>query len=98
VREKATADWCAWEDAVLSDETNGGAAYAARPSAARLAFVRICSRYFANGAWLEEELLLREAHQLAGIPSVLIHCRLDRAVRWTPPGTWPAPGRGPSSR
>jgi proline iminopeptidase len=75
VREKATADWCAWEDAVLSGETNS--VYQDRPKAAQLAFVRICTHYFAHGAWLDEGVLLREAGRLAGIPGVLIHGRLD---------------------
>jgi proline iminopeptidase len=78
VRDKATADWCAWEDAVLSGETKGSSnPYSDRPTLAKLAFVRICSHYFAHGAWLEDGVLLREAHRLAGIPGVLIHGRLD---------------------
>ena len=78
VREKATADWCTWEDTVLSGETNGAFnPYGDRPSAARLAFVRICSHYFSHGAWLEEGVLLREAGRLAGVPGVLIHGRRD---------------------
>jgi len=93
VREKATSDWCAWEDAVLSGETNGGAVYAARPAAAKLGFVRICSRYFANGAWLEEGELLREAYRLAGIPGVLVHGRLDMGgpldTAWQLARAWP---------
>ncbi|MGW6316590.1 alpha/beta fold hydrolase [Streptomyces sp. NPDC055099] len=80
VREKATADWCAWEDAVLSGETNGASnPYGDRPPSAQLALVRICAHYFSHGAWLEEGQLLREAHRLAGIPGVLIHGRLDLA-------------------
>jgi len=39
--------------------------------------VRICTRYFAHGARLEEGVLLRDACRLAGIPGVLIHGRLD---------------------
>lgn len=93
VRERATADWCAWEDAVLSGETNGSAVYAARPSADRLAFVRICSHYFAHGAWLEDGVLLREAHRLVGIPGVLIHGRLDMGgpldTAWQLARAWP---------
>jgi proline iminopeptidase len=93
VREKATADWCAWEDAVLSGETKA-AVYAGRPAAAKLAFVRICSRYFANGAWLEDGALLRDAHRLAGIPGVLIHGRLDMGgpldTAWQLARAWPA--------
>jgi proline iminopeptidase len=94
VREKATADWCAWEDAVLSGETNNTSnPYSDRPSTARLAFVRICSRYFAHGAWLEEGVLLRDADRLAGIPGVLIHGRLDMGgpleTAWELNRAWP---------
>ncbi|MFD9499980.1 alpha/beta fold hydrolase [Streptomyces sp. NPDC060035] len=42
-----------------------------------LAFVRICSHYFARGAWLEEGQLIRDAGRPAGIPGILIHGRLD---------------------
>ncbi|WP_328296724.1 prolyl aminopeptidase [Streptomyces sp. NBC_00435] len=94
VRERATADWCAWEDAVLSGETKGASQpYSGRPSTARLALVRICSHYFSHGAWLEEGELLREAHRLAGIPGVLIHGRLDMGgpldTAWELSRAWP---------
>jgi proline iminopeptidase len=92
VREKATADWCAWEDAVLSGET-GGKPYGGRPPLARVALVRIASHYFSHGAWLEEGVLLREAHKLAGIPAVLIHGRLDMGgpllTAWQLHQAWP---------
>lgn len=78
VRERAAADWCRWEDAVLSLEPNGGPdPYSGRPSDARLALVRIAAHYFAHGAWLEEGQLLRDAGRLEGIPGVLFHGRLD---------------------
>ena len=78
VRERAVADWCAWEDAVVSAEAQGTSSpYGGRPPRAKVALVRICSRYFAHGAWLEEGVLLREAHLLGGIPGVLIHGRND---------------------
>ncbi|MFJ9418953.1 prolyl aminopeptidase [Streptomyces sp. NPDC101227] len=94
VREKATADWCAWEDAVLSLEPNGAAhPYGDRPSAARLALVRICAHYFSHGAWLEEGALLRDAGRLAGIPGVLIHGRHDIGspldTAWQLARAWP---------
>ena len=94
VREKATNDWCAWEDAVLSQETQGASnPYGDRPPAARLALVRICAHYFSHGAWLEEGVLLREAHRLAGIPGVLIHGRLDLGgplqTAWELSHAWP---------
>ncbi len=94
VREQATADWCAWEDAVLSLEPSGSAhPYGDRPSAARMALVRICSHYFSHGAWLEEGALLRGAGRLAGIPGVLIHGRQDMAgplgTAWELSRAWP---------
>lgn len=94
VRDRAANDWCAWEDAVISLEPNGGRnLYRDRPPAARLALVRICAHYFANGAWLEEGSLLRDAGRLAGIPGVLIHGRLDLGgpldTAWALARAWP---------
>ena len=76
VRAKATVDWCAWEDAVLSSE-GYNALFSPQPSADELAFVRICAHYYSNAAWLEDRALIREAGRLAGIPGVLIHGRRD---------------------
>jgi proline iminopeptidase len=94
VRAKAAQDWTAWEDAVISHEVNGQPnAYSDRPPADLLAFVRVCSHYFSNAAWLEEGILLREAHRLAGIPGVLIHGRLDLGgpveTAWQLAQAWP---------
>ncbi|MFD8143975.1 prolyl aminopeptidase [Streptomyces sp. NPDC059708] len=94
VRNRATTDWCAGEDAVLSGETKGRShPYGDRPPAARLALVRICAHYFSHGAWLEEGALLRNAHRLAGIPAVLVHGRLDLAspldTAWELARAWP---------
>ena len=94
VRERATADWCAWEDAVLSLEPYGSPnPYGDRPSEARKALVRICSHYFAHGAWLEEGALLRDAGRLAGIPGVLVHGRQDMGgplhTAWQLARAWP---------
>lgn len=94
VRDKASIDWCTWEDAVVSREPNGKPnPYGSQGAAARRAFVRICAHYFAHGAWLEEGVLLRDAGRLAGIPGVLIHgrhdlsCPLDTA--WELARAWP---------
>jgi len=94
VRARAAAAWLAWEDAVISMEPNGKPkAYSSRPPAASLAFVRICAHYFSHGAWLEEDELLRGAAQLAGIPAVLIHGRLDLGspvgTAWELAQAWP---------
>lgn len=94
IRERAAISWTTWEDTVLSLEPGGKPTmYQDRPSADLLAFVRICSHYFANGAWLEEGALLRDAKKLAGIPGVLIHGRLDLSgplvTAWELAQAWP---------
>jgi proline iminopeptidase len=94
VRERAAADWCAWEDAVISQERNGRpGAYSARVDDARLAFVRICTHYFSHAAWLDEGALIRDAGRLAGIPGVLIHGRNDLGApvttAWELARAWP---------
>ncbi|WP_327269191.1 prolyl aminopeptidase [Streptomyces sp. NBC_01218] len=92
VREKAVADWCAWEDAVVSMEGHPPP-YTSRPGPDRVAFVRICAHYFAHGAWLEEGQLIRDAGRLAGIPGVLIHGRFDLGgpltTAWELARAWP---------
>ncbi|MGI5222363.1 prolyl aminopeptidase [Nocardia sp. CA-290969] len=94
VRERAAHEWCAWEDAAIAHETTGAPGqYSAQPDAALLAFVRICTHYFAHTAWLEDGQLLRDAHRLAGIPGVLIHGRLDLSAplrtAWELARAWP---------
>ncbi|MFE9856515.1 prolyl aminopeptidase [Streptomyces sp. NPDC005780] len=94
VRARATADWCAWEDAVLSLETyTGPPPFSGRPGRAQQALVRICARYFSRGAWLEEGQLIRDAGRLAGIPGALVHGRLDMGgpltTAWELAKAWP---------
>ncbi|MEO8182591.1 MAG: prolyl aminopeptidase [Deltaproteobacteria bacterium] len=97
VAARAAADWCAWEDAVLSGEPQGPATpYGDRPTRARMAFVRIATHYFAHAAWLEEGALLRDAHRLVGIPGVLLHGSHDMG---SPPDTaWSLAQRWPDAR
>jgi proline iminopeptidase len=94
VRWRAATEWTAWEDAVISQESNGSpGAYSGRPDSAKLAFVRICSHYFAHGGFLEDGVLVREAGKLAGIPGVLIHGRNDLGggayTAWELARAWP---------
>ncbi|NED96568.1 prolyl aminopeptidase [Phytoactinopolyspora alkaliphila] len=97
VRERAAHAWVAWEDAVVSMEHQGKPdAYSDRPHHALLAFVRICAHYAANGAFLEDGVLLRDAGRLAGIPGVLVHGRLDLGaplqIAWELSRAWPDAG------
>ncbi|GHJ34756.1 proline iminopeptidase [Streptomyces sp. TS71-3] len=94
IREKAAADWLAWEDAVISGEpSNVPGMYSDRETDARIAFVRICAHFFSNGAWLEEDQLVRNAHKLAGIPGVLVQGRHDMGcpvqTAWELAKAWP---------
>jgi proline iminopeptidase len=94
VRARATWEWLAWEDAVISLEPNGSlGAYSDRPPDAATAFVRICTHYFSHGAWLEDGELLARAERLAGIPGVLLHGRHDLGsplgTAWELAQVWP---------
>lgn len=94
VRERAAADWLAWEDAVISHEPNGvPGMYSNREVDAQIAFVRICAHFFSNRAWLAEDQLLRNADKLAGIPGVLVHGRHDMGspvqTAWELAKAWP---------
>ncbi|MCV7211711.1 prolyl aminopeptidase [Mycolicibacterium canariasense] len=94
VRLHAAREWCRWEDAAIAHEVHGNPGqYSARPDAAKLAFVRICTHYFAHSGWLDDGQLLRDADRLAGIPGVLIHGRLDLSApvlsAWELARAWP---------
>ena len=94
VRMRTAIKWLAWEDAVISMEGNGNPGlYGNRADDAKLALVRICSHYFANGAFLEDGVLIREAGGLAGIPGILIHGRNDLGgpviTAWELAQAWP---------
>jgi proline iminopeptidase len=78
VREQATNDWCAWEDALLSHEIQEGPpVFGGRPSRDQLALVRLCAHYFSHGMFLADGQLIRDAGRLAGIPGVMVHGRTD---------------------
>jgi proline iminopeptidase len=94
VRARTAAEWVAWEDAVISAESNGTpGAYGGRVDDARLAFVRICAHYYGHGAFLDDGVLIREAGRLAGVPGILVHGRLDLGcpviTAWELAGAWP---------
>jgi len=94
VRERATREWLAWEDTVISMEPNGTPnAYSNRPAANLAAFVRICAHYFSHRCFLDGEALLRGAERLGHIPAVFIHGRFDLgsplATAWELARAWP---------
>lgn len=94
VREQAAHDWCDWEDAAIAHEMLGRRGqFSDNPIDAKLAFVRICTHFYAHYAWLEDGQLLRDAGRLAGIPGVIIHGRLDLScpviTAWELARAWP---------
>jgi len=93
VRERAAREWCTWEDAVVSLEPDHHPNPRYDDPRFRMAFARIVTHYFHHRAWLEDGILLREAHRLAGIPGVLIHGRLDlgspAVTAWELSQAWP---------
>ncbi|HEY7177257.1 MAG TPA: alpha/beta fold hydrolase, partial [Micromonosporaceae bacterium] len=94
VRARTAIEWLAWEDAVISMESNGKPGqYSDRPDEAKLAFVRICGHYFAHDAFLPDGMILRDAGKLAGIPGVMVHGRADLGgplvTAWELARAWP---------
>jgi proline iminopeptidase len=77
VRLRAADDWHAWEAATFAIVPGGKPPAKWRNARYRLARARIIAHYFANGAWLEDGQLLRNAKLLDGIPGEIVQGRLD---------------------
>ena len=93
VRSRAAAEWTAWRTRSSRRKATEPRRVGDRPDDAKLAFVRICSHYFAHDGFLEDGVLIREASKLAGIPGVLIHGRNDlgggACTPWELARAWP---------
>jgi proline iminopeptidase len=93
VRDHAARNWCIWEDVHVS--TYGGYKPDKRyeDPVFRLRFARLVTHYWGHAAWLEEGQLIRDAGNLARIPGVLIHGRLDISspveIAWRMAQAWP---------
>ena len=77
VREQAAAEWCRWEDAVVSG-AEPNPRY--KDSRFRMGFARIVTHYFHHGAWLEPRQIIRNVHRMQGIPAVMIHGQFDHSA------------------
>jgi proline iminopeptidase len=93
IHMQAAQDWCAWESALVSVDPEATPDPRRLQPAFQLAFARIVTHYFHHNAWLEEGMLLRQAHVLAHIPGILIHGRLDLGsplvTAWELAQAWP---------
>ncbi|TCC54550.1 prolyl aminopeptidase [Kribbella pittospori] len=77
IRERAARAWCDWEDTHIATHPNYKPDSRYDDPVFRMRFARLVTHYWGHAAWLEEDVLVRKAGKLAGIPGVLIHGRLD---------------------
>jgi proline iminopeptidase len=93
VRAKAADDWCAWESSILSVDPDHDPGPRWADVRWRRGFARLAAHYFAHGAWLEDDRILRDVGRLRGIPAVLVHGRLDMQgplrTAWEQDRAWP---------
>lgn len=94
VREQAAVDFHTWDTASVSVTAQSDSPPATPEQLRRrLARARIVTHYFHNNAWLDDGILLRNAHRLAGIPGVMIQGRLDLQAplktAWELAAAWP---------
>ena len=77
VHEPAALDWCTWEDVHVSIATGFEPSLTESSPEFRLTFARLVTHYWSNAGFIEDGLLLDNAHRLAGIPTFLAHGRRD---------------------
>jgi proline iminopeptidase len=77
VRRRAALEWCTWESATPDWPPADGLAKRFTDSAFALGFARLVTHYVGHDEFLEDDILLRNAHLLADIPGVLVNGRFD---------------------
>ncbi|MEU7580574.1 prolyl aminopeptidase [Streptomyces sp. NPDC041068] len=92
VRAAAARSWTDWETACVPAAPRSVPRY--EDAAFRAGFARTVSHYFANDHWLGgDEVVLRDAPSLAGIPGVLVQGSLDfgnlTGIPWRLHQAWP---------
>lgn len=93
-KAQAAADaWCAWEVGIFGGDIHTPGSRYGDP-AFRLCFARMVTHYFSQGAWMEDDQLLRDAQKMAHIPCTMIHSRFDPSCPlrgpWDLAKVWPA--------
>ncbi|MBO3733030.1 prolyl aminopeptidase [Glycomyces niveus] len=77
VRETAAREWCRWEDVHVSTDPGHEPDPRFDDPRFRMRFARLVTHYWRHAGFVEDGALLRDAANLAGIPGVMIHGRLD---------------------
>jgi proline iminopeptidase len=93
VRRRAATEWCTWESASLAWPPEPRLAPRFTDPAYAMAFARLVTHYVRHNAWLHDDVLLRGADALAGIPGIMVQGRLDFgapiAWAWDLKRVWP---------
>lgn len=77
VHQQAAKDWTDWDLASASVDGNVSQPSERLDLDYMLARARIVTHYFRHGAWLDDGILLKNAHLLSGIRGILVQGRLD---------------------
>jgi proline iminopeptidase len=77
VRRRAALAWCTWESATPDWPPSAGLAERFTDPDFALSFARLVTHYIGHDLFLEDGILLRNAHALADIPGVLVNGRFD---------------------
>ncbi|WP_328988944.1 prolyl aminopeptidase [Kribbella sp. NBC_01245] len=93
VREQAARDWCRWEDSHVAVHAGHQPDPRYDDARFRMVFAKLVTHYWRHAAWLPDGQLMHEATELAGIPGVLVHGRLDLSgpsdIAWQLAQVWP---------
>jgi proline iminopeptidase len=77
IHEPAASAWCEWEKSILVTTPGHTPSPRWNDARFRLCFARLVTHYWANRAWMSDGQILNNLNQLADIPAILIHGRLD---------------------
>jgi proline iminopeptidase len=77
VHNTAARYWVEWEMAIVAVHSNHKPHPRWENASFRLGFARLVTHYWRHKGWLEDDILVRSAGLLSGIPGILIHGRLD---------------------
>jgi proline iminopeptidase len=88
----AAKAWSFWEAKVATLDPNSSVVdHFSNPHLA-MGMARISTHYFLNNCFLEENQLIQNAHQLKGIPGIIVHGRYDMLCplenAWTLQSVW----------
>ena len=93
VRRRAAISWCLWESATPEWPPTDGLDERYQDPRFALAFARLVTHYVSHDLFLEDGILLGQAHRLEHVPAVLINGRFDLqaplANAWELRRAWP---------